>query len=343
MVEEGAELDACLSEALVTYAARGCIEAELCYHAPRLLKYVTAFVQFSYPPLRTFWESRRTANYLSVALVTTFCLSMAVALINYWHLLPLPGLLGRCHFLQAVEVSFTLLLFFEMVSLVFVIPDSIANSIGKQIEILSLILLRSSFKEFSHYNFERPLQSQLESVYKMVADGGGALLIFLLLSLYYGVQRHRAITREGDRMGFVQLKQFISLLVLVALVLLIGHDVYLALRTGYWVQSVDRFYLLLIYADVLFLLVAFRYTLHYPDIFRYSAFVLVTVFIRFSLLAPVYYNALLGVFTVVFAIAVVYFHTVFTDGRLAYIARHQLRPPGAADQTLTPPPPTPPV
>ena len=308
------------------------------------MKYLTAFVQFSYPPLRTFWESRRTAHYLSVALVTTFGLSMALALVNYWHLLPLPGLLARCHFLQAVEVSFTLLLFFEMVSLVFVIPDSIANSIGKQIEILSLVLLRSSFKEFSHYHFERPLQSQLESVYKMVADGGGALLVFLLLSLYYGVQRHRAITQEGDRAGFVMLKQLMALLVLAALLLLIGHDVYQALRTGHWVQSVDRFYLLLIYADVLFLLVAFRYTLHYPDIFRYSAFVLVTVFIRFSLLAPVYYNALLGVFSVVFAIAVVYFHTVFTEGRLAYIARHQPRPPAASETAPPPaagPPPTP--
>lgn len=312
------------------------------------MKYLAAFVQFFYLPLRTFWESRRTAHYLSVALVGTFCLCMGLALVNYWHLLAVPGLLGRCHFLQAVEVSFTLLLFFEMVSLVFVIPDSIANSIGKQIEILSLVLLRSSFKEFSHYHFEQPLQSQLESVYKMVADGGGALLVFLLLSLYYGVQRHRAITQEGDRADFVQLKQLIALLVLVALVLLIGHDVYQALCTGYWVQSVDRFYLLLIYADVLFLLVAFRYTLHYPDIFRYSAFVLVTVFIRFSLLAPVYYNALLGVFSVVFAIAVVYFHTMFTEGRLAYINQHQhqpLAPPAAASEMAVPlaagPPPTP--
>ncbi len=294
---------------------------------PRSVNYLALVVRFTYPPLRAFWESRRTAHRLSVALVTTFGLSLALALINDRHLLPLPGLLGRCHFLQAVEVSFTLLLFFEMVSLVFVIPDSIANSIGKQIEILSLVLLRSSFKEFSHYQFEQPLLSQLPSVYKMVADGGGALLIFLLLSFYYGVQRHRAITPDADRASFVQLKQLIALLVLAALAVLTVHDVYQALRTGHWVQSVDRFYLLLIYADVLLLLVAFRYTLHYPDIFRYSAFVLVTVFIRFSLLAPVYYNALLGVFSVGFAIAVVYFHTLFTEGRLAYIARQQPPPP----------------
>ena len=101
------------------------------------------------------------------------------------------------------------------------------------------------------------------------------------------MQQHRAITQEDDRAGLVMLKQLMALLVLAAL-LLIGRDIYEALRTGHWVQSVNWFYLLLIYADGLFLLMAFRYTLHYPDIFRYSAFVLVTVFIRFSLLAPVY-------------------------------------------------------
>ena len=280
-------------------------------------------VQQAYHPLHEFWESRRTNHFLSGLLVSVFVVCMVVALVNYLGWLPASGLLGRVHFLQAVEISFTLLLFFEMISLVFVIPQSIANSIGKQIEILSLVLLRSSFKEFSHYNFQLPLQSQLESVYKMVSDGIGALLVFLLLSTYYGVQRHRAITEEGDRQEFVALKQFIALLVLATLLVLSGHSLLLLLRSGVWVQSVDRFYLILIFADLLFMLVAFRYTLHYPDIFRYSAFVLVTVFIRFSLLAPVYYNALLSLFSVLFAIAVVYFHNLFTDGRLAYIAKNQ--------------------
>ncbi len=285
-------------------------------------------VRSTYLPLQLIWESKRTAYVLSVALVTVFTMSMVLALVNYTGVLVLPGMWGKVHFLQAVEISFTLLLFFEMVSLVFVIPASIANSIGKQIEILSLILLRSSFKEFSHYNFQLPLQSQLESVYKMVADGVGALLVFLLLSVYYGIQRHRSITQEGDKLQFVLLKQFIALLVLITLLGMYGYDVLNMFSSSHWVQSADRFYMILIFGDLLFMLVAFRYTLHYPDIFRYSAFVLVTVFIRFSLLAPVYYNALLSLFSVVFAIAVVYFHNLFTDGRLAYITKNQ---PGGSD------------
>ena len=290
---------------------------------PPLMILLTRIVRATYLPMQLVWESKRTAYLLSVALVTVFVLSMVVASVNYTGLLVLPGVWGQVHFLQAVEISFTLLLFFEMVSLVFVIPESIANSIGKQIEILSLILLRSSFKEFSHYNFLLPLQSQLESVYKMVVDGVGALLVFLLLSVYYGIQRHRSITQEGDKQQFVLLKQFIALLVLIILLGMYGYDVFHLFMSSRWVQSVDRFYMILIFGDLLFMLVAFRYTLHYPDIFRYSAFVLVTVFIRFSLLAPVYYNALLGLFSVVFAIAVVYFHNLFTDGRLVYISKNK--------------------
>ena len=165
----------------------------------------------------------------------------------------------------------------------------------------------------------------------MVLDGVGALLVFLLLSsTYYGVQRRRAITEESDRQQFVVLKQFMVLLVLATLLVLIGHDLLLMLRSGVWVHSVDRFYLILIFADLLLMLVAVRYTLYYPDIFRYSAFMLVTVFIRFSLLAPAYYHALLSLFSVLFAIAVVYFHNLFTDGRLTYITKN---PPPAKEGT----------
>ena len=81
--------------------------------------------------MQEFWESRRTNYFLSGVLVSVFVLCMGVALVNYLGWLPADGLLGRVHFLQAVEISFTLLLFFEMISLVLFIPQSIANSIGK--------------------------------------------------------------------------------------------------------------------------------------------------------------------------------------------------------------------
>ena len=69
-------------------------------------------VQQTYQALHGFWESRRTNHFLSGVLVSVFVLCMGVALANYLGWLPEGGLLGRLHFLQAVEISFTLLLFF---------------------------------------------------------------------------------------------------------------------------------------------------------------------------------------------------------------------------------------
>jgi len=276
---------------------------------------------YTYRPLELFWQGKRIAKLQSIILIISFVFCMWIALINHFSLFVLPGVFARLHFLQSIEICFTLLLFFEMISLVFVIPQSIANSIGKQIEILSLVLLRSSFKEFSHFDFHLPVQDQLQPVFKMISDGVGSSIVFLLLSLFYHLQQHRPVTAPKDRVQFIMLKQYIALLVFISFFFLAINDGYNFINTGVLVHSIDQFYMILIFADLLFMLVAFKYTLHYPDVFRYAGFVLVTVFIRLSLLAPVYYNALLAIFAVFFAIAVSYAHNIFALGRLNYITR----------------------
>ncbi|MDZ4795363.1 MAG: hypothetical protein SGI83_13870 [Bacteroidota bacterium] len=280
-----------------------------------------AILRFTYRPLELYWQGKKIAKIQSKLLIATFTLTMGLAFINHTGFISIPNLFGQIHFLQAIEISFSLLLFFEMISLVFVIPQSIANSIGKQFEILSLVLLRSSFKEFSHFDFQIPVQDQLPSVYKMISDGVGSSILFFLLSFYYKIQQHRSVTSPTDKLQFIILKQYIALLVFISLFFLEINDIYNFINTGMWVQSIDQFYMILIFADLLFMLVAFKYTLHYPDVFRYAAFVLVTVFIRLSLMAPVYYNTLLALFAVLFAIAVAHGHNIFSQGRLNYLTK----------------------
>ena len=243
---------------------------------------------------------------------------MCISLINYYALFQLIAPLNKIHFLQSIEITFSVLLLFEMISLAFVIPDSIANSIGKQIEILSLVQLRSSFKEFAKIDLEVSILDQLPSLYKMITYGAGSLVVFFLVSYYYKIQKHKAITSDGeDRRKFVALKQIIALFVLLALLILHVQDVYYILLDGKWMHSIDKFYTILIFADLLFLFVAFKYTIHYADIFRYSAFVLITIFIRLALLSTTYLSASLGVFAAGFAILVVAFHNkFFKEGEL---------------------------
>jgi hypothetical protein len=261
------------------------------------------------------YETKETNKLLSNCLVLVFVMMLSFALADTLGILPKSRFFGHLTFFSSITVTFNALLFFEIVGLVFIIPNSIANSIGKQYEILSLTLLRSSFEEFAHFEFKQDFFNQLPAVYKMCSDGFSAVIIFGLVHVFYSFQKHRQITQQlNEKEEFVKTKKVIAFFVLIAFIIIAGRDAFYFIQTGVLVQSVQLFYMTLILADMLFMLIALRYVIHYPNVFRYSAFVLITIFIRFSLLAPVYYNGLIGVGTVVFGIVIVYLHNRFFDG-----------------------------
>ncbi|MBV5326887.1 MAG: hypothetical protein JZU65_04505, partial [Chlorobium sp.] len=64
------------------------------------------------------------------------------------------------------------------------------------------------------------------------------------------------------------------------------------------------FYTILVFSDVLLVLVSLRYSSNYQIVFRNSGFAVATVVVRLALTAPPYYNVLLGVGAMVFAIGI---------------------------------------
>ena len=52
----------------------------------------------------------------------------------------------------SVYLAFTFILFYEVLAMIVVIPRSIADSIGKQYEIMSLVILRSVFEHVGDYH-----------------------------------------------------------------------------------------------------------------------------------------------------------------------------------------------
>lgn len=202
-----------------------------------------------------------------------------------------------------------------MAGLLFAIPQSMINSIAKQFEILCLILLRSALKEFSTLDMSRSMDIIQNSVMKMLSDGFSALIVFLLLGYYYKVQRRVSIDiDEKDRGRFVLLKKFVGLCMLLSMVAFGIADL-IHLFNTIFTQSFTNFYLVLILGDLFLMLIAFRYIIHFPDVFHYSAHILATILIRMSLTAPVYFNGLLAIASAVYAIGVVYFYNLFMEGR----------------------------
>lgn len=268
-----------------------------------------------------YWESKQNSRNLSYVLVAVFIISLLIGVGNYFHVFSSFYLLSNIKFTDAIEFSFNFLLFFEMIGLVFVIPQSISNSIAKQFQIMSLIFLRTSFEELSNLSLNSTFQEQFTIIYRMASDAGAALIVFSLTGWFYSLQKHRQITDEMERSKFINLKKIIAIGVLIGLLTSVFFDIKRYLATGLFHPSYPLFYLILIFADMLLMLAAFRYVIHYPNIFRYSAFVLITIFIRIALMAPVYYNAIIGISTVLFGIGVAYVHNFFFEGRIKHLIR----------------------
>ncbi len=73
-----------------------------------------------------------------------------------WLPQPLAGMVSPSRFL-AIGIAFYLLVLAEVVGLIFGLAESVARSIGKELEILSLILLRQSFEILAE--FGEPIHS----------------------------------------------------------------------------------------------------------------------------------------------------------------------------------------
>ena len=270
----------------------------------------------AYDALGEVWESPRTVRAAGTLVVAAFLGTAALVQAARWGLLPsdLGAAVPRSHF-YAAHVAFTLLLLVEVVGLVFALGRSVATSVGKQIEVFSLILLRQAFEEFSHFGEPVTWGDAAIRVPRMATDTAGALLIFVVLGLYHRAQRHLPITEEAsERASFVRAKK------LIALALLAGFAAIGAADGARWARGLptwdffEAVYTLLILSDVLLVFVSLRATSVYAVVFRNSAFAAATVFMRLGLTAPPPVNAALGLGSALFALGLTHAYNFFVLG-----------------------------
>ncbi|ERM81756.1 hypothetical protein P872_19415 [Rhodonellum psychrophilum GCM71 = DSM 17998] len=240
------------------------------------------------------WESTAVSKVISNIVVGFFVAGLFLGLLSHLEIVDL-GENFTAFF--AIELAFNVLLIFEVLGLIFLIPKSVADSVGKQFEIISLLLLRDAFKEFGHYLGDLSWDvGFLMELLPIVSDAFGAILIFLITGLFYRAQRHRRITQSyEEQKGFVAIKKLISIYLTVSFIGLGIYDIISAYQMHQFIYSIKLFYTLLIFTDVFILLFSLRYNTKYYNLFRYSSFALATIFLRLTLSAPAYYNVLLAV------------------------------------------------
>lgn len=224
----------------------------------------------------------------------------------------LPGFIPDT-FLSAIEAALTLVLIIEVMGLVFSIVNSVTSSVGRQLEILSLILLRDVFKEISHVK-EPVVWGQLtDAMFPIAATSISALFIFATLAFFYKLKKRVEIKGdESDKQSFITSKKIISLALLFSFHGILLNTLYCQFTGSEASDIFESFYTLLIFSDILIVLISMRYGHDYQVAFRNSGFAVVTVFIRIALIAPPLYNALIGSGAALFALGILCVFNSFT-------------------------------
>ena len=215
--------------------------------------------------------------------------------------------------IAAIYTPFSLILVYEVYLLLFYLPRSFTSCVSKQFEIISLIVIRKIFKDIPQMDLMGDWMASQHNV-ELLIDLTGFLLLFLMIFLFNkGKMRLSKRPVEDPR-----LKRFISSKKIVSLILLLVLSIMSCVTFGTWIMDIlqntqvgkldgiffNQFFTLLILADVVILLISFRYTEEYSKLIRNTGFIIATILIRLSFSAEGYLSILLILTGVGFALLI---------------------------------------
>lgn len=215
--------------------------------------------------------------------------------------------------ISAIYTPFSLILVYEVYLLLFYLPRSFTSCVSKQFEIISLIVIRKIFKDIPQMDLAGEWMTSNHNLELMV-DLFGFLLLFLLIFLFNKnkMRLPERPSEDPNLMRFISSKKIVS----VCMFLVLGI---MSLSTfGKWMidtinqQAVgkidslffNQFFTLLILADVVILLISFRYTEQYSKLIRNTGFIIATILIRLSFSADSFLSMILILTGVSFALLI---------------------------------------
>ena len=220
--------------------------------------------------------------------------------------------------LHAVYTPFSIILFYEVILLVFALADSHTGEVAKQYQIVSLIVVRRVFKDIGSFESFEHWLTETEAVKAVLTDMGGAVLMFVLVTIFTLLRRIiPKVAIQRDLVGFIELKKAVAVLLLVVLsgLALLNLAVWLRvlpvslLGLTQIPENVDLFFFplffeFMIFTDVFILIVSLAYYDRYEYVFRNAGFVISTVLLRVSLSTPKPYDIGVALIAMAYGVSV---------------------------------------
>lgn len=266
-----------------------------------------------YDAIHHFWDSSKAQRSLAMFIFILFLCAIAGIELNREGLLPLwiSTLTPTNHF-QAIHVAFTLILGLEVMGLILSLSESLSRSIGKQFEIMALILLRNAFKELTYLPEPVSLANGPDPLFNIALSASGALAIFVALGFYHRLRRHQNYLHSSKALErYIAYKKVIALLLVAIFMGVAAYDAWRFLTSGTETRFFETIYTVLIFADITLVLVSQRFMPTFHAVFRNSGFVIGTLMMRLSLSAPWPWDVAASVFAALYVLALTAATTYF--------------------------------
>jgi hypothetical protein len=230
--------------------------------------------------------------------------------------------------IAAIYTPFSFILIYEVYLLVYYLPKSTSIYIGKQYEIITLIIIRRVFKDLSKLEFTSDWfkeKNDLQFTFDLIAT----VALFFLIFVFYRLNEQREVRETKDHLPF-EIVKFIRMKHIIAMFLI---PIFLVLATfslSRWIyesffslsQMVDTlkdinniffadFFTILIMIDVLLLLFSFLHIDKFSKVIRNSGFIISTILLKLSFGAEGLLNTALIVVAVLFGVIILWIHNQY--------------------------------
>ena len=279
------------------------------------------------PRLYRFALGKKTDEFLRQqsinAAVVGFLVHLVLCVLYGLGRIDLPGMEPLIDsYLDALYTPFSIILAYEVYELIRAIPESFSNAIGKQFEVVTLLVVRDIFKNLADLN-----ETESTPVYDPVAFVAVEVVAFIVLfatALYFRkTTSSSAPIMHADHAlsAFVRQKQTLATALFFVYILValwsfttwtngvIGGEGTLS-RTVFF----SDFFTWLVMSDILILLISYKHTTDFNHLARNTGFVLSTVVIRVGIGTPGYAGAALFILASVLAVGVLWLNTTFDRG-----------------------------
>jgi len=290
--------------------------------------------------LRTLWSLQD--NFLSESVrsiiekvivriaIGAFAIHLLLIFLVDWNLIAVEdpsGLLKDP--IVAIYTPFSFILVYEVYLLVYYLPKSISKYVGKQYEIITLIIIRRIFKDIAKLDLHSDwfsVKGNLWFTYDIIA----AVILFFLILIFYRLNDAKESLAKRQNQPLSSISRFIWTKKLIAaglvplfLVLAIYNLTQWIYENNFAVRSTqnplqdinsiffDDFFTILILVDVLLLLISLPHTHEFSKVIRNSGFIISTILIKFTFGVDGLLDVLLTIGAVLIGVVILAIHNEY--------------------------------